>query len=103
MKKRIKISQEMIVEAINGFDFEKVRKAMVALDWKWWHDGGMSVPEILEMKRVVFELISHIQNRFNITEARTGGFSVRYDKHSSELSISFVVTSLFIDTDLNIY
>ena len=101
MKKRIKISQEMIDEAINGFDFEKVRKAMVALDWKWWHDGGMSVPEILEMKRVVFELISDIQNGF--TEARTGGFSVRYDKHSRELSISFVVTSLSIDPDLNIY
>ncbi len=43
---------ELIDRAIDAFDFEKVHKVMVMLQWKWVEENGMtlSVPDIPRMK-----------------------------------------------------
>lgn len=101
MKKGIKISQEMIDEAINGFDFEKVRKAMVALDWKWLVNGVVMIPEIRDIKKIARMLIERIGE--DCLCIGTGGFEVCYDKDEELLTLRFKIDSLSIDTDLNIY
>ena len=44
--------QNKINEIIANFDFEKVNKTMIALDWKWGDEG---VPNIKELKESAIE------------------------------------------------
>ena len=75
--------QEVIDEIMDNFDFEKVHKAMTALDWKW----GKGIPDVWELKKSARRLLkTSIEEN---TCIGTGGFLV--DKDGDYISLKFVV------------
>ena len=71
------------------FDFSKVHRTMVALEWKWAsaEDGIPTEPEIRETARRLME--DAINKKVSIG---TGGFRVHYDKKDDFISLSFVIS-----------
>ena len=92
MKKVTK--QEHIDEILDQFDFETVRKVMVALDWTWSSTDGnhFQVPEIYNLRKVARDLLQQCAN----TESKhyfcsTGGFSAE-KRDGDTLILEFVVS-----------
>jgi len=52
------MNREIIDEILDEFDFEKVHKVMVALDWKWY--GTPGVPSIGDLRRNARELLNAV-------------------------------------------
>jgi len=66
---KIETVEDMIDEIIEYFDFDKVKTAMAALDWKWHiDDRGISVPTIKELKDKAREILE------SAAEARLGEY-----------------------------
>jgi hypothetical protein len=81
--------KKAIDKIMDWFDFSKVHRTMVALDWKWAsaEDGVPTEPEIREMARKLME--DAINQKVSIG---TGGFRVHYDKKDDFISLSFVIS-----------
>ena len=86
-----KRAQEHLDEIMDWFDFERVRKTMNALDWKWM-DNPES-PTVQELKQKVRELFWSCYDR-KADFSSIGGFKVRIDYEEDFAECSFVVTSL---------
>ena len=89
MKKVTK--QEHIDEILDQFDFETVRKVMVALGWTWSSTDGQ-VPDIYNLRKVARDLLQRCAN----TESKnyfysTGGFSAE-KQDGDTLILEFVVS-----------
>ena len=86
MKKK---QQKAIDKIMDWFDFTKVHRTMVALEWKWVsaEDGIPTEPEIRETARRLME--DAIKDKISIA---TGGFRVHYDKKDDFISLSFVIS-----------
>lgn len=79
-----------IEEVLKNFDFEKVRKVMVFLDWKWHGEGEPEIPSIYRMIERSRELLTNAcKHKHGL--AATGGFVARHDDGFFELS--FVLES----------
>ena len=80
---------------IDHFDFDKVQRAMVALDWKWQHiddeeDQTSRVPSIERMK----ETARHLLYQAGTQKERywaTGGFHAQRFK-TGDMRLQFVVS-----------
>lgn len=81
-----KLFGSKIDKVIERFDFEKVHKTMVALNWTWRDEG---VPTIKSMKETARKLLQNAAiNEFG--NIFTGGFyAKRYE--DGELELSFIV------------
>ena len=81
--------KKAIDKIMDWFDFSKVHRTMVALEWKWAsaEDGIPTEPEIREMARRLME--DSINQKVSIG---TGGFRVHYNKKDDFISLSFVVS-----------
>ncbi len=86
----MKITKEQQIEAIlDYFDFERVKKAMDALDWTWAFTDG--VPEIGDLRRQARNLLTTIKNKPG-ESISTGGLKASCSiEHALELE--FVVSS----------
>lgn len=73
---------EVILE---NFDFDKVKRTMEALNWKW-RDGVPSTYNLIETAK---ELLTHLTEDEEITLTGTGGFIATKD--SDVLSLYFVI------------
>jgi hypothetical protein len=79
-----------IEDVMDWFDFNKVKTVMNSLNWKWaTDDGGMAVPEIVEMRKNVRKYMRELYAKFkNEKEVSaftgSGGFMVYYDKSEDE-------------------
>ena len=61
--------EDMIKEIMEEFDFARVRKAMVALDWKWGTlNDSVGIPNIDELKEAAEERLR------DAVELRLGGY-----------------------------
>lgn len=67
--------EDLIETVIKEFDYDKVLKAMVALDWKWANPGSYSVPSIERMKHVSRNLLKNVANNAAYDFESTGGFT----------------------------
>lgn len=93
--------EHKISKIINSFNYEKVQKAMGAVDWHWANPGtpdpGKSVPTIERMKATSRYLLSKAAT----TPERiwcTGGFTAqRYD--DGELSLHFYMAEAYSHED----
>lgn len=65
--------EEDFQRLLKEFDFGKVRKVMLALDWKWYHIGKPRVPDVREMKDMVSGLFDCILNK-GWQNVSSGGF-----------------------------
>lgn len=68
-------------EILDHFNFEKVEKAMRALDWKW--ASSVSTPTIEELKETAIYLMKKAYKEN--TKISTGGFTSSYKKGNLEL------------------
>jgi len=67
---------EEIDEILDNFDFEKVKKVMDALEWKYWdsQDSHVTIPELRKKAR---ELLKTVYCKSTFSDhwcAGTGGF-----------------------------
>lgn len=80
---------------MDGFDFERVHKAMVALDWKWF-DAENGVPSIAELRESSRKLLRHAINSSYRTQEQvvigTGGFWVTVDPSEDFVSLEFILS-----------
>lgn len=89
---------EQIAEIINEFDWKKVHRVMVALDWEWEECGG--VPDIKRMKCSANRHLDCVWNEAisdNLTDIRirSGGFVASYS--CGYLSLSFCAEHWAVD------
>ena len=75
---------------LKNFDFEKVHKAMVNLEWVWYDKDEYKVPSVKELKRTAKELIKQIK-KLDVDVISTGGFEVR--KNKDTITLQFVLES----------
>lgn len=81
--------REQLVEIMDRFDFTRVQKAMVALDWRW--ATGISTPDIERLKSTAYQLMDYAITGFEGLDAEgrkygystaTGGFEARVESFS---------------------
>lgn len=80
--------EEKIEQIMENFDFEKVHKVMVALEWEWHFGRGASgIPSVYTLKEEASRLLSDAW--MTKTTVSTGGFSAVYD--DCYITLSFIV------------
>lgn len=89
---QLKSVKERTINAVmEELDFEKIHKAMVALDWQWWNQG---VPSIETIREHAYNLLEYAWEHKCSTG--TGGFWVMYEGETDEdhpmLRIGFEVS-----------
>ena len=62
----------IIEDILDAFEFERVKKTMEALDWRW--AGSYSVPSIGEMRATARQLFADLMENPTWDGAATGGF-----------------------------
>lgn len=84
--------EEKISDILNNFDFERVHKAMIALEWNWYLGmGGEGIPSVGALKKAARELLSDAWTKKNIISS--GGFSAVYD--DGDLVLRFILEEWF--------
>ena len=92
----VKSKQELIDDIMDCFDFHRVHKCMVALEWGW-HTLGKRVPERNEICKAARKLMQSIPDKHVCEEfgTGTGGLHVRAFYNNEELEsmeLLFVVS-----------
>lgn len=82
------MSQELIDNILDEFDFERVHKAMVALNWQWHNTDG--VPTIGDLRRTARDLLRTVVQD-NHVMVGSGGFYAH--KENDVLGLRFEVAS----------
>ena len=79
-----------VEQVLDNFNFEKVKKVMIALDWKWYINlkEGCQVPSMYQLIKQAERLLYDIKKRDCIFLA-TGGFEVHYQYGS--LTLKFIL------------
>jgi hypothetical protein len=88
----------MIDEILDEFDFEKVHKVMVALDWTWHNTDG--VPSIGDLRRMARSLLQHVVSSREINTAASGGLTAFM--HHGVLGLRFEVSNYEIEIEKGI-
>ncbi len=88
-----KWQKKAIEEIMEEFDFKKVHKTMVCLNWKWRGERP-SKEEIIDTAKKLLEEVCSTTNEpvKNISYLSTGGFFLECDYKNKALSLSFVVS-----------
>ena len=75
---------------MDWFDFERVHKTMVALNWEWVGEGVPSIQSIKQNARKQLENCSTAKHGFY----STGGFEAKMEVYEGEeiFSLKFVVS-----------
>ena len=85
--------QDALDNIMDSFDFDKVHKVMVFLNWKWANgNGGLEVPEKYELRSEARRLLKMaIEEK---TTVSTGGFIAEYTEKekSGWMDLKFVVS-----------
>ena len=81
-------------DIMHSFDFEKVRKTMQLLDWKWF---GVGIPEVYHLQSTADKLLHEVmRNMASSNEAfcSTGGLKASGHRVGdiTYLSLEFIVT-----------
>lgn len=84
--------EKKISKILDNFDFERVHKAMIALEWNWclgmWGDG---IPSVGALQKTARELLSEAWTKK--TTISSGGFSAVYD--DGDLVLRFILEEWF--------
>lgn len=85
--------QQLIDDVMEDFDFDKVHKAMVALEWKYINKSVPSKHELEKFARSLLESVMNGVPRFDTLNA--GGFVVQFDPFSYILTMDFHISSAY--------
>jgi hypothetical protein len=84
--------QENIDNIIENFDFDKVHRVMVFMDWKWAFSVVVRVPSIDELKDEARRLLGNlVENNNRFTEC--GGLRAEKYKKDDYFRLSFCIDS----------
>lgn len=88
--------QNHIDDIMDWFDFDRVHKVMVALDWKWVN-AEEGVPNQAELRQQVRRLMKDCYHKAHygsdvIYGLGTGGFEVEYNKEGDYFEVRFIAT-----------
>lgn len=73
MKRDKRPFEELAKEINDQFNWEKLRKAMIATDWNWkMGETSMGIPDIKTLKNTAYELLEYAYDTGNTHS--TGGF-----------------------------
>lgn len=76
-------------------DYEKIRKVMHMLDWKWFQNGSMQVPMISDLSDQAHRLLKTVLEKWNKNNKSyfisTGGFQAQVDENGL-WQVSFQLT-----------
>lgn len=88
---------DQILSLIDSFNYERVEKTMVALDWKWSTTTGLVRPSVEAMKDKCFGLLIEAERRQDTVA--TGGFVASYKKKDGRvtLKLTFNVAEGWVD------
>jgi hypothetical protein len=85
--------QDALDNIMDSFDFDKVHKVMVFLNWKWANmDGGIEIPEKYELRSEARRLLKMaIEEK---TTVSTGGFLAEYreGEEGGWMDLKFVIS-----------
>lgn len=79
-------------------DYERIRTAMQAVDWRWFMDGQMVFPTVEEMRAVV-ESLSNSAREHPGARISSGGFAALYT--NGHLCVTFVLCEIETDETVN--
>jgi hypothetical protein len=88
----------MIDEILDEFDFEKVHKVMVALDWEWKHSDELPSPA--KLRHHARTLLRVVAERRDIRYAHTNGLTAYME--NGLLGLRFEVSSYEIKVEKGI-
>lgn len=88
----------MIDEILDEFDFEKVHRVMVALDWRY--NGHEQVPSIGDLRRTARSLLKQVVESKGLHSVGTGGLTAYM--HHGLLGLRFEVSSYEIELEKGI-
>lgn len=71
-----------IIDLVNGFNFDRVHKIMIATDWKWARPDGLRTPTIDEMRDHCVNLLINADREK--TTISSGGFEAIYKMELTE-------------------
>ncbi len=86
--------QEIIDEAMDFLDFERIHKVMNALNWTW--RGSDEPPEIYELRRELRKMLNQFIDE-NLLSISCGGFSI--NKIGNNIKVSFELTEVTIERE----
>lgn len=91
------IQQAMLIETVvKAFNFERLHRAMIAVDWRW-QDAG--VPSVADLKETARKLMAQALEMKGT--ARTGGFSASFceadETDPAELNLIFVFERAWVE------
>lgn len=78
--------QQQIDEIMDNFDFDRVHKMMVAVDWKWGSGEDAAVPDKVKLRQTARYLLQRVVSD-ELYGLCTGGFFAR--NRNGLLSLSF--------------
>ena len=85
-----RLIDRMITDIMEDFDFEKVRRVMLPLDWKWdIGNGEMTVPSIYRLMKEAEQLLRDVAKYYGEKDRHTistGGFTATLDEDTLWLS-----------------
>jgi len=87
--------EDKINEIIKWFDFEKVRKTMIALGWKWYGSG--EYPSIGELVLTAQKHLKYVCDKEEDWVISSGGFEAT--KRNGMLTLKFIVEDLDVDLE----
>ena len=86
----------MVTAVMEDFDFDRVHRVMVNLDWKWdIGDGEMTVPSIYRLTKEAERLLRDVAQHYGDKEfysCGSGGFMTHLDGET--LTLQFILTEM---------
>ena len=99
----MKRERQVIDEIMDFFEFDKVHKAMVALNWEWRDNG---VPDIYEIRKkarqIMYECCEYAVKEKSSRCLSTGGFRAFCEFEDGifiGIELSFILESFDVRTD----
>lgn len=102
---REQLIEKMVAAVMEDFDFDRVHRIMVNLDWKWdIGDGEMTIPSTYRMKKKAEGLLTNVASHYGENEnysCGSGGFMAYLDETTLTLQFVLTETTSFADDFIN--
>ncbi len=88
--------EKMVAEVMEEFDFDRLHRVMVYLDWKWdIGDGEMTIPSIYRLINKAERLLRDVAQHYGDEEFHSccsGGFMAHLDGET--LTLQFILSEM---------
>lgn len=98
--------RENIDDILDHFNFDKVHKAMQALDWKWVAEDGFAIPEVYQLRKEARRLMEMVSD--NLAKGNdeyyvgTGGFVAKGRRFPGDPK-KYLTLYFYIDEQRSLY